>query len=129
MSDPLPSVLICEDAPGYQLLTQTVLEDAGFAVAGVAATWVDALAMAESEQPDVILLDLWLPTFEREYVTRVRAAAPRALLTVVSALAVDDSHSLLEGLDGIDLVLSKRDPPESLVSAVRERLPQGATDS
>jgi CheY-like chemotaxis protein len=129
MSDPLPSVLICEDAPGYQLLTQTVLEDAGFSVAGVAATWGEALELAESAQPDVILLDLWLPTFERDSVTAVRVAAPRALLTVVSALAVDDSQALLEGLQGIDLVLSKRDPPETLVNAVRERLPQRATDS
>ena len=32
-----PRVLICDDAPGFRLLTRTVLSDAGFEVVGAAA--------------------------------------------------------------------------------------------
>src|SRR5689334_15151898 len=81
-----PRVLICDDAPGFRLLTQTVLEEAGFAIAGVAADWDEAEGLAASQSPDAILLDLWLPTFDKERIAAVRAAAPSALLAIVSSL-------------------------------------------
>ena len=73
-----PRVLICDDAPGFRLLTRTVLADAGFDVVGAAADWDEAVTLATDEQPDAIVLDLWLPTFERAQVERVRNAAPAA---------------------------------------------------
>ena len=118
-----PRVLICDDAPGFRLLTRTVLADAGFDVVGGAADWDEAISMATDSQPDAIVLDLWLPTFERAQVERVRAAAPDALLAVVSSLAADEATRMVEGIDGIGPVISKRDPPDAIVSALRERLP------
>ena len=119
---PAPRVLICDDAPGFRLLTRTVLADAGFDVVGAAADWDEAVAMATDSQPDAIVLDLWLPTFERSQVERVRDAAPTALLAVVSSLAADEASRMVEGIDGIGPVISKRDPPDAIVSALRERL-------
>ena len=119
----MPRVLICDDAPGFRLLTQTVLEEAGFGIAGVAADWDEAEALAASESPDAILLDLWLPTFDKDRIARVRAAAPGATLAIVSSLATTEALSAVEGIDGIDLILSKRDPPNQLVAALRERFP------
>jgi len=118
-----PRVLICDDAPGFRLLTQTVLEEAGFGIAGVAADWDEAEQLAGAESPDAILLDLWLPTFDKERISRVRAAAPSALLAVVSSLAIEETRRSVDGIEGIDLILSKRDPPSELVAALRERLP------
>jgi DNA-binding response OmpR family regulator len=120
---PLPRVLICDDAPGFRLLTQTVLEEAGFGIAGVAADWDEAEDLAASESPDAILLDLWLPTFDKERIARVRAAAPSAILAIVSSLATDEALRSVEGIEGIDVILSKRDPPQRLVAALRERFP------
>ena len=117
-----PRVLICDDAPGFRLLTQTVLEEAGFGIAGVAADWDEAEELASTESPDAILLDLWLPTFDKERIAAVRAAAPSALLAIVSSLAIDETERSVAGLEGIDLILSKRDPPNQLVAALRERL-------
>lgn len=119
----IPRLLVCDDAPGFRLLIQTVFADGGFAVAAVAATWVEAEQRATELQPDAILLDLWLPTFEREGVAKVRAAAPGAVLAVVSSLAIEQVAELVDGIAGIDLMLSKRDPPERLVAALRARLP------
>jgi DNA-binding NarL/FixJ family response regulator len=118
-----PRVLICDDAPGFRLLTRTVLADAGFDVVGAAADWDEAVTLATDEQPDAIVLDLWLPTFERAQVERVRNAAPAALLAVVSSLAADEATRMVEGIDGIGPVISKRDPPDAIVSALRQRLP------
>ena len=117
-----PRVLICDDAPGFRLLTQTVLEEAGFGIAGVAADWDEAEQLAAAGSPDAILLDLWLPTFDKDRISRVRDAAPAALLAIVSSLAIEETRRSVDGIAGIDLILSKRDPPSELVSALRDRL-------
>jgi two-component system OmpR family response regulator len=118
-----PRLLVCDDAPGFRLLVQTIFEDGGFTVVGTAVTWEEAQTSARDLQPDAILLDLWLPVFEREGVAAVRAAAPDAVLAVVSSLATNQVAELVEGLEGIDVILSKRDPPDEMVRALRGRLP------
>jgi two-component system, OmpR family, response regulator len=123
---PAPRVLVCDDAAGFRLLTRTVLMDAGFDVVGIAADWDEAATLATDEQPDAIVLDLWLPTFDRSQVERVRAAAPDALLAVVSSLATDEAARMVDGIDGIGAVISKRDPPDTLVATLRDRLGQAA---
>jgi response regulator NasT len=120
-----PRVLICDDAAGFRLLTRTVLSDAGFEVVGAAADWDEAVALATEFQPDAIILDLWLPTFDRAHVERVHAACPSALLAVVSSLATDEAARMVDGLDGVGAVVSKRDPPDAIVSALRESLNVG----
>jgi two-component system OmpR family response regulator len=122
MPDASPRLLVCDDAPGFRLLVQTVFEDGGFAVVGEAGSWDDAEAAARTFQPDAILLDLWLPMFDPAGITRVRQAAPDAVLAVVSSLSAGEVADLVAGIDGIDLVLSKREPPERMVQALRDRL-------
>jgi DNA-binding response OmpR family regulator len=118
-----PRLLVCDDAPGFRLLVQTVFADGGFDVVGTAATWDEARAACAELAPDAVLLDLWLPVFERDGVAAVRAAAPGAVLAVVSSLATAQVAELVAGLDGIDLMLSKRDPPEEMVQRMRALLP------
>lgn len=117
-----PRLLVCDDAPGFRLLIQTVFEDAGFAVVATADSWAQSERLAGELAPDAILLDLWLPTFDRDGVARVCAAAPGSVLAVVSSLGTDEATALVSGIAGIDLVLSKRQPPEHLADAVRARL-------
>jgi response regulator NasT len=122
---PAPRVLICDDAAGFRLLTRTVLADAGFDVVGAAADWEEAVAMSTEFQPDAIVLDLWLPTFDRSEVERVHASCPSALLAVVSSLAAEEAARMVDGIEGVGAVISKRDPPDAIVSALRERLNVG----
>jgi DNA-binding NarL/FixJ family response regulator len=117
-----PRLLVCDDAPGFRLIIQTVFEDGGFDVVGTADDWETAERLARELRPDAILLDLWLPTFDSEGIGRVRAAAPAALLAVVSSLASVEIGELTGGLDGIDVVLSKRDAPDVLMNAMRAAL-------
>ena len=114
-----PRLLVCDDAPGFRLLMHTVFEDGGFAVAGHAETWAQAEALARQLEPEAVLLDLWLPTFDPAGVVRVRAAAPRSILAVVSSLSTDEVAELVGGIEGVDLVLSKREPPTRMVEAMR----------
>ena len=64
-----------------------------------------------------------LPTFDTAGIERVRDAAPGALLAVVSSLATDEALRSVQSVEGISLILSKRDPPDRLVAALRERFP------
>src|SRR5581483_1408782 len=57
-----PLVLLVEDDPAMQLLCQVNLESEGFRVV-VAAAGREALRLAASERPDVVLLDVMLPDF------------------------------------------------------------------
>jgi DNA-binding NarL/FixJ family response regulator len=117
-----PRLLVCDDAPGFRLLVQTVFEEGGFAVAGNAATWDEAEALAHQLTPEAILLDLWLPIYDPGGIARVRAAAPAAVLAVVSSLSAGEVADLVAGIEGVDLMLSKRESPERMVTALRECL-------
>src|SRR5204863_7326051 len=105
-----PRVLICDDAAGFRLLTRTVLGDAGFDVGGAAADWDESIAMASEAKPEAIVLDLWLPTFERDQVERVRDAAPEALIAVFSSLSTDYARRMVGTIDVSGAVLSRRVP-------------------
>lgn len=122
---PAPRVLICDDAAGFRLLTRTVLADAGFDVVGAAADWDEAVAMTTEFQPDAIVLDLWLPTFDRSQIERVQGSCPSALLAVVSSLATEEAARMVDGIEGIGAVISKRDPPDAIVAALRANLNVG----
>jgi CheY-like chemotaxis protein len=114
-------VLICDDADGFRLLLQSLFQDAGCEVA-TCTTWREVVDAVDREQPDAVLLDLWMPTFDVEELVRVRRVAPDALLAVVSSLDRTDVGETVEGIGGIDVVLSKRDPPGSIVAELMERL-------
>lgn len=122
MAESTPSVLVCEEALGYQMLARAVLEDAGFAVAGIAASWPEAIDLAARVRPDAVLADLWLPNFDRASLGALRAACAGALLAVTSALAVEEATAMLDGVPGVDLVLSKRDPPVGVPVGLRAAL-------
>ena len=117
----MPSkVLICDEAHGFRHQLQELFRDAGVDVVSC-TSWGEIAGAAERERPDAIVADMLTPSFDVDELVRLRAAAPEALLAVVSSLHHDeDDHSA--GTGGIDLVLSKRDPPLAIAAAVLERL-------
>src|SRR5438094_324080 len=54
----------------------TLLSDAGFDVS-FASTWDDAVACATEQQPDAILVDLWMPTYDPALPRGLRARSSR----------------------------------------------------
>ena len=117
-----PRVLICEDAPGYQLLLEITLADAGLHVAATAASWEEATAAAREHRPDLVLVDLWLPYRDDAALIALREAAGDALLVAISGLSHEEARAEIGELGAVDLILSKRQSMDVLVSSLQDLL-------
>lgn len=115
---------------GFRLLTRHWLEEAGAEVVGEAVTWTAATEMASALQPDVVVADLWMPTFDVGALVRLREMLPTAAIVSLSTLSVDEARELVGDQGSIDLFLSKRDAPETNIERIRTflraRLPDRA---
>lgn len=110
-----PTGVVCDDAPGFRILLSALLGEAGIAITGIGDCWPDAERMAPGA--DVIVVDLWMPSYEPDALARVRAAAPDATLAVVTALELGAAAERLAPV-AVDLVLSKSSPPTELAAAI-----------
>ena len=120
-----PRVLLGDDAFGFRLALTAALEGAGAGTVVACERWSEVVEVAEAERFDAILVDLLMPTFDVDALVRTRAAAPDAVLAVISSYARDDAMRELEGIDGIDLVLTKRERPNDIARALIERVAAG----
>ena len=115
-------VLICEDAPGYGLLLEVSLVEAGMHVVASAASWDEAVAGAAEHHPELVLVDLWLPYRDDEALVALRAAAGDALVVAISGLSAEEATDAIGALGVVDLILSKRQSMSALVAAIKEGL-------
>lgn len=120
-------VLLCEDAPGYRMMLRVTLRDAGAEVVGEAESWETAISLATELQPEVMLVDLWLPTRNDEALTALRAAAPDAHFVALSGLSPAEATELIGELGVADLILSKRQPMDALVVELRRLVARRAS--
>jgi two-component system, cell cycle response regulator DivK len=89
---PKNAVLLVEDDPASQLLTQTILEEAGYEVL-TARTADDALAQLDRKLPALILMDVDLPGRDGLSLTRLlKTMSPTTAIPVVALTA----HSSLQ---------------------------------
>jgi DNA-binding NarL/FixJ family response regulator len=79
-------VLVVDDDPDYRLLVRLALApDSGFEVVAEAGDGGAAVAEAERERPDLVLLDCTLPGGDAfDVLPALRAAAPDARIVLVS---------------------------------------------
>jgi DNA-binding NarL/FixJ family response regulator len=112
-------VLLVEDNPHMRAAVRTVIDaDEGLRVVAEAACGADALVLANSEQPDVVVFDLHLPA-TRAFSTlcELRRLAPDAAILVYTASAreSDARDALMAGARGF---LSKDVSGAELVRAI-----------
>src|SRR5277367_2698702 len=114
----IPSVLVVDDEPGIRELVQVALKCHGCAVT-TAATGNDALRLAESDRPDLIVLDVMLPDIDGfEVVRRLRAGGNE--VPVIFLTARDTTSDTVTGLAlGGDDYITKPFSVEALVARVR----------
>jgi DNA-binding NarL/FixJ family response regulator len=88
-------------------------------VVGAARDGLEALELAESLHPDVILMDLVLPELDgREATRRILSASPEVQVVVLTSFS--DREQILEALDaGAVGYLLKDAEPEELISGIR----------
>ena len=91
-------------------------------VVGEAAAWDEAVAQAADHAPDVMLVDLWLPTRDDDALRRLRDAAPGAQFIALTGLSVEEATEAIGHLGIADLILSKREAMDSLVRVLQEHL-------
>ena len=112
------TAIVCDDAPGFQVLMAATLKEVGLNVVATGATWAEAERLAE-QRPDVIVCDLWMPLFDDQALARIRAACPDATLAVVTALTLVDAAEQV-ATAGVDLLLSKSSPPTEVAAEIAE---------
>lgn len=118
-------ILIVEDQEDNRKILRDLLTSAGFALLE-ATTGEEGVSLAETEHPDLILMDIQLPGLDGYEATRRIKATPALrhipIIAVTSyALSGDDVKAREAGCDAY---VTKPYSPRALLAKVREYLPQ-----
>src|ERR1700733_5075420 len=121
------TVLVVEDERKLRDLVRPYLERAGFAVLST-GSGAEAITMAATASPDLVVLDLGLPDVPGETVAaelRASSATPILMLTAKSA-----EEDRIRGLElGADDYVTKPFSPRELVLRVQAILRRGGPES
>ena len=110
-------ILVVDDEPRIAEIARDYLERAGFRVT-TAANGADAISLARTRHPDLIVLDLGLPLVDGLDVTRSLRKESNVPIIMLTA-RVDESDKLI-GLElGADDYVTKPFSPKELVARVR----------
>jgi DNA-binding response OmpR family regulator len=119
----MATVMLVEDERKLRDLVRSYLERAGFTVLST-GSGAEAIMLASSASPDLIVLDLGLPDVPGETVAReVRAIASTPIVMLTARSAEDDR---IRGLElGADDYVTKPFSPRELVLRVQAILRRG----
>jgi DNA-binding NarL/FixJ family response regulator len=112
-------VLIVDDHPLTRDALAALLTQHGFGVVGEAADGEQAIDVARSLQPDLVLLDLSMPGLDGlQALPRLRDAAPSCEVVMLTA-SVAEENLLAAIRAGAAGYLLKTEPPERIVEFLR----------
>jgi two-component system alkaline phosphatase synthesis response regulator PhoP len=114
------TILVVDDEPGIVTIARDYLDRAGFRVI-TAGNGTDALRLARTERPSLLVLDLMLPGMDGLDVTRALRGDPatRRLPIIMLTARVEETDRLI-GLElGADDYITKPFSPRELVARVR----------
>ena len=118
------TVLLVEDERKLRDLVRSYLERAGFAVLST-ESGAEALTLAASASPDLVILDLGLPDVAGETVARELRAAGHIPILMLTAKSAEDDR--IRGLElGADDYVTKPFSPRELILRVQAILRRGA---
>ena len=117
-------VLVVEDHEDNRRILRDLLEHAGYEMIE-AVTGEEGLALADSERPDLILMDIQLPGLDGyETTRRIKANPTLARIPIVAvtsyALSGDDRKAFDAGCDAY---VTKPFSPRALLAKIREYVP------
>lgn len=112
-------VVLADDSASFRLLMQLTLDDhSSFEVVATAADGLEAVRMAEREQPDVLLLDIAMPRMDGlEAIPAIREVAPRVKIVIFSGYS-EDRMGAVAIAAGADLFLEKAAPDDKTLAAL-----------
>jgi two-component system, NarL family, response regulator NreC len=114
------TVVLADDHPLVRQGVRRLLEREEFDILGEASNGLEAVSLAGQFRPDVVVLDLSMPTLNgigaMHEIARVSPRTKIILLTMYT-----EEHHILEALRaGVKGCLSKTQAPEHLLEAIRE---------
>ena len=126
MTEALVRVLLADDAADMRDLTRRTLEATGkFTVVGEAANGQEAIDLAVTLQPDVVVLDLAMPVMDGlTALPELRAQAPAALVVVLSGMEAERMAPLARA-KGASAFMPKALHPAEFVQQLLAFLRQG----
>jgi two-component system cell cycle response regulator DivK len=119
-------ILVIEDTEDNRQIVRDLLTSVGYEIIE-AADGAEGVAMAQSDRPDLILMDIQLPQMDGyEAARRIRAVPDLAKVPIIAvtsyALSGDEAKTRAAGCDGY---VAKPFSPRQLLAKIREFLPDG----
>lgn len=113
-------ILVIDDHPETLSIIQNVLEQHGYDVS-TAQSGIRGLSLAESERPDLVMLDGMMPEIDGwEVCRRMRSNENLRHIPIIMFSAVEEAEQKLAGFDaGADDYLTKPTEPEELIERVQ----------
>ena len=113
-----PTILIAEDETIIRLDLRALLEANGLEVCGEARDGVEAVELAESLKPDVIVMDIKMPRLDGiEAATRILAERP---VPIVMLTAFGQDELVAHAIEiGVFAYLAKPFREQDLIAAIR----------
>lgn len=109
-SPPALRVLVADDSIGFRDILCAFLESLpGIELCGVASNGLDALQVAAQTSPDLVLMDLVMPSLGGCEATRRLKLSPRSPQVVLLSICGDDELRQASRLAGADGFLNKCD--------------------
>jgi two-component system, cell cycle response regulator DivK len=121
-------ILIVEDQEDNRAIMRDLLSTAGYEVIE-AVNGEDGVKLAQCERPDLILMDVQLPSIDGyEATRRIKGNAELKSIPIIAvtsyALSGDEANARAAGCDGY---VSKPFSPRELLAKVREYLPDATS--
>jgi two-component system cell cycle response regulator DivK len=118
-------ILVVEDQEDNRRIIRDLLMSAGYELIE-AQDGAEGVRLAESERPDLILMDIQLPVLDGHEATRQIKQNPELrhipIIVVTSyALSGDDQKAMAAGSDGY---MAKPFSPRQLLATIRKFLPE-----
>jgi two-component system, cell cycle response regulator DivK len=118
-------ILVVEDTEDNRQIIRDLLSSAGYELIE-AADGAEGVALAQSQHPDLILMDIQLPQMDGyEATRRIRAVPGLAAVPIIAvtsyALSGDEAKTRAAGCDGY---VAKPFSPRQLLAKIREFLPE-----
>lgn len=125
MISPKTRILLVDDSSLYrECLRYELEEDFGFAIVGEASTGPEAIDLARSHQPDVVLLDLGLPgSSGYGAIEQIASELPRIKIVGLSMSARDEVEPAVLRA-GAHAFVEKDQPIDELVEQIQALTPR-----
>jgi len=122
-------LLVVDDVPLFRAGLTAALKGAGYTVVGEAPNGESAVAFAETEQPDIVLLDLLMPGMSGiDVLEKIAAVAPNAAVVLLTGSeSEEDMVAAIRG--GARGYILKDMPFDQLVESINKIADGGAAIS